>query len=132
MIRLVTDGIINWRPYFGGFNVPKRMKPRAHICINTSTKSDYGSTSFVESEIIGMESFHKLNIPLIHLTTKFEKEDREEKESDRIIKSNSNTEFNFKPIINSNSMIPLDPNTISIKHETNPSTSNIIHYYFLL
>jgi len=30
-------------------------------------ESDYGSTSFVESEIIGMESFHKLNIPLIHL-----------------------------------------------------------------
>jgi len=39
----------------------------------SSNKSDYGSTSFVEGEIIGMDSFHKLNIPLIHLKTKSEK-----------------------------------------------------------
>ena len=52
----------------------------------SSTKSDYGSTSFVESEIIGMESFHKLNIPLIHLKTKSEKDDQEEREYDRMIK----------------------------------------------
>jgi len=59
----------------------------------SSNKSDHGSTSFVEGEIIGMDSFHKLNIPLIHLTTKSEKDDQEEKESKSIIKSNSNTEF---------------------------------------
>lgn len=41
----------------------------------SNTNSDYGCTSFVECEIIGMESFHKLNIPLIHLKTKSEKED---------------------------------------------------------
>ena len=37
---------------------------------------------FVECEIIGMESFHKLNIPLIHLKTRSEKDNQEEKESE--------------------------------------------------
>ncbi len=115
----------------------------------SSNKFDYGSTSFVESEIIGMESFHKLNIPLIHLKTRSEKDDQEEKkESDPIIKSNSDTEFNSKSIldpnsiiksksnivfnsrsnIDPNSMTPLDPNTISVKHVTNPTTSNTNRY----
>jgi len=62
------------------------MVPDYDIIINkeywSSTKSDYGSTSFVECEIIGMDSFHKLNIPLIHLTTRSEENDQEEKESD--------------------------------------------------
>jgi hypothetical protein len=89
----------------------------------SSVKSDYGSTSFVESEIIGMESFHKLDIPLIHLKIISEKDDQEEKESDCKINSNSNTEFDFKTIIEPSSIIPLDSNTI--RHETNPSTSNI-------
>jgi len=48
----------------------------------SSTKSNYSCNSFVECEIIGMDSFHKLNIPLIHLTTRSEKENQEE-ESDR-------------------------------------------------
>ena len=48
-----------------------------------STKSDYGSTSFVEGEIIGMESFHKVNIPFIHLKTRSEKDNQEEKEHGR-------------------------------------------------
>jgi len=94
----------------------------------SSTKSDYGSTSFVESEIIGMESFHKLNIPLIHLKTRSEKDDQEEKESDPIIKSNSDTEFNSKSIIDPNSMTPLDSNIISDQHDTNPTTSNTNSY----
>jgi len=96
---------------------------------NESTKFDLRHVlkkqSFVEGEIIGMESFHKLNIPLIHLTTSSEKRNREEFESDRIIKSNSNTEFDSKPITDPSSMTPLDPKTISDKHDTNPSTSNI-------
>ena len=82
----------------------------------SSTKSDYGSTSFVEGEISGMESFHKLDIPLIHLKTRSEKDDQEEKESDCKTKSNSNTEFNSKSIINHSSMTSLNPDTISIKH----------------
>jgi len=93
---------------------------------SSSNKSDYSCTSFVECEIIGMDSFHKLNIPLIHLTTRSEKEDQEEHESDRIIKSNSNAEFDSRSIVDPSSMTPLDPNNISAKHDTNPSTSNII------
>jgi len=91
----------------------------------SNTNSGYGSTSFVECEIIGMESFHKLDIPLIHLKRRSEKRNQEEFESDRIIKSNSNIEFDSKPINDSSSMTPLEPNTISAKHETNSSTSNI-------
>ena len=72
-----------------------------------------------------MDTYHKLNIPLIHLKTRSEKEDQEEKESDGIIKSNSNTGFDSKPIIDPYSMTSLDPNTISIKHDTHPTTSNI-------
>jgi len=78
--------------------------------------SDYDCTSFVEGEIIGMESFHELDIPLIHLKTRSEKDDQEEKESDCKTKSNSNTEFNSKSIINHSSMTSLNPDTISIKH----------------
>ena len=77
------------------------------------------------SIVIGMDSFHKLNIPLIHLTTRSEKEDQEE-ESDCIIKSNSNAESDSRSLIDPSSMIPLDSNTISVKHDTHPSTSNII------
>ncbi len=69
-----------------------------------------------------MESFHKLDIPLIHLTTKSEREDQERYESERIIK---NAEFDSKPIMDPSSKNSLDPNTISVKHDTNPSTSNI-------
>ena len=79
----------------------------------SNNKSDYGSTSFVEGEIIGMESFYILNIPLIHLKTRSEKEDQEECDSDCKIKINSNTE--------SDSITHLDP----AKHDTYPSTSNI-------
>ena len=91
----------------------------------SNTNSGYGSTSFVECEIIGMESFHKLDIPLIHLTTSSEKRNQETFESDRIIKSNSNIEFDSKPINDSSSMTLLEPNTISATHETHPTTSNI-------
>jgi len=44
-----------------------------------NNKSDFGSTSFVEAEIIGMDSFHKLDIPLIHLKTRSEKETKDHK-----------------------------------------------------
>ena len=88
----------------------------------SSTKSDYSSTSFIECEIIGMESFHKLDIPLIHLKTKSEKEDQEEKESGRMLKNNTNIKSDSKSIIDPISIVPLDPNTISGKYETNPFT----------
>ncbi len=59
------------------------------------------------------------------MTTSSEKRNREEFESDRIIKSNYDTEFDSRPITDHSLMIPLDSNTISVKHDTNPSTSNI-------
>ncbi len=74
----------------------------------SSDKSDHGFTSFVESEIIGMESFHKLNIPLIRLKTKSEKEDQEEKEYDYKIKNNLNSEFDSGSTTDPNSTIHLE------------------------
>jgi len=70
-----------------------------------------------------LSKYESKDIPLIHLKTRSEKDDQEEKESDCKIKNESNTEFDFKTIIEPSSIIPLDSNTI--RHETNPSTSNI-------